>query len=160
MAHPVTHKNGRPNQALAAGRRRNFAYRHLGSPVRLRGPRTMAHPAPNAGLRSGVGGLWSVFSEQSLTRLVAHPVTHENVRGRYRDRNRDDVSFDPDPDPDPEVQGRRSEVWGRRSVFSEQPLVCQDSGTSLSFTSYFTHGFPWVFPCYTGLLWWNCPGIS
>ena len=63
---------------------------------------------------------------------VAHPVTHENVRGRDRGRNRSrcrllnpygsqtDCDRNGDCDPDPDIPGRRSEVWGRRSVFSER----------------------------------------
>ena len=39
-----------------------------------------------------------LFSGQPLTRLVVHPVTHENVWGRDRDRR--DVRFDHDSDPD------------------------------------------------------------
>jgi len=62
-----------------------------------------------------------LFSGHPLARLVVHPVTHENVWGRDRDRR--DVRFDPDPDPDPDVPGCcsifgtvvTSEVGGRMS---------------------------------------------
>ena len=56
--------------------------------------------------------------EQPLMRLVAHPVTHENARGRIRDRGRcrllnpygsqTDCDRDCDPDSDPDIPGFRS----------------------------------------------------
>ena len=69
-----------------------------------------------------------MHSEQSLTRLAAHPVTHENVRGRNRDRGRDrsrllnpygsqidrDRDDDCDPDPDPDIPGFGS-IYGTAS---------------------------------------------
>ena len=50
---------------------------------------------------------------------VAIAVGFLNPYGSQTDCDRDG-DRDPDPDPDPDIPGRRSEVWGRRSVFSEQ----------------------------------------
>jgi len=78
-----------------------------------------------------VPGCCSISGAASHAAL-AHPVTHENVRGRDRGRNRSrcrllnpygsqtDCDRNGDCDPDPDIPGRRSEVWGRRSVFSER----------------------------------------